>query len=414
MDVAIYPASAAATCRVNVSSNHIHEDGEIGADYYEYTFSATPGPAWEFDHFEAHMDFKTEVPWFDRQNWSGKIHTSSNPSNVRGWFKEDGSSHIYHCEAHDGTTWVEGETIESWTLTNVVAVFKQREDDYEIISTASVLPAAAENAGCSASVSPHISTGHLGESAHITFSAASAGKWEFHRWDDGSGDITHIVLATFGPEQSKTIHRVAEFRERQPERYAIFATAYVDPDEALEAGCTAGASPDVQYGDLGETGVVTYTANPAVGWQFTSWSDGSSDPVHSVEYEFGPELVKEVSLTATFERQHSPGIKFHVSTTMTPDKARGSTSGDGDYEEGERCGISAKSKCSPWIFDHWEFSTGKTYRSQSVSFTVYSDVTCTAFFRHANTGALLYDADGGGDLICSATGDLLYNGDNVA
>lgn len=119
-------------------------------------------------------------------------------------------------------------------------------------------------------------------------------------------------------------------------------------------------------------------------------------------------------IEATFEAlSPPPATKFTVTTGMTPNAARGSTSGDGEYEEGTECTISCAAKCSLWIFDHWEFSTGETYNTQSVTFTVTADVTCTAVFRHENTGQLIYDADGSGSLICAADGSILYDGDSV-
>ena len=143
----------------------------------------------------------------------------------------------------------------------------------------------------------------------------------------------------------------------------------------------------------------------------------TNNPIDIFEDDYdGPTLYTEIYYTkivAVF-RKEEPTTKFTVTTGMTPNAARGSTSGDGEYEDGTSCTVSCSAKCSLWIFDHWEFSTGETHNTQSVTFTVTADVTCTAVFRHENTGQLIYDADGSGSLICAADGNLLYDGDLVS
>ena len=116
-------------------------------------------------------------------------------------------------------------------------------------------------------------------------------------------------------------------------------------------------------------------------------------------------------LKAVFEKEQEKLCT--VTTGIFPEVAKGTSSGDGTYESGTVVTIDVHQKCKLWIFDHWRFSTGKTYSSKSVSFTVSETVTCTAFFRHENTGELIFDADGSGDLIMGDGGSLLYNGDLV-
>lgn len=118
-------------------------------------------------------------------------------------------------------------------------------------------------------------------------------------------------------------------------------------------------------------------------------------------------------ITCTSVTVHWVKGKYTVKTEISPDGASGTSSGDGEYEGGEVCEVSVTQKCSPWIFVRWNFSTGESYDTKTVSFEVSDNVVCTAVFRHENTGELLYDADGGDNLICNANGDLLYNGDLV-
>ena len=113
-----------------------------------------------------------------------------------------------------------------------------------------------------------------------------------------------------------------------------------------------------------------------------------------------------IDITAVFIK------KIRVIVSVSPEKA-GEATGGGYYTVGDSCTISARPKCSLWIFDHWKFSSGSIYSEKSVTFDVSEDVTCTAFFRHENTGELIFDADGSGDLIMGDGGSLLYNGDLV-
>lgn len=212
-------------------------------------------------------------------------------------------------------------------------------------------------------------------------------------------------------------------------------TPTISPAEAENAGCSASA--DFLRREEANVGTPSYyyydfyrlTATAVDGWRFKEfviWHQGftganpfstSSNPFNAYEatHPSSPELnAYYTEVQAVFEKvEPPPATKFTVTTGMTPNAARGSTSGDGEYEEGTECTVSCTAKCSLWIFDRWEFSTGETYNTQSVTFTVTADVTCTAVFRHENTGQLIYDADGSGSLICVAGGDLLYNGDSV-
>ena len=126
-------------------------------------------------------------------------------------------------------------------------------------------------------------------------------------------------------------------------------------------------------------------------------------------YDIKWPIIDAESIDVYFERDGG----INVRTKIIPEEAKGVSTGDGVYEKDSTARIDVHQKCNLWIFDHWQFSTGETYSSKSISFTVREDVTCTAYFRHENTGELIFDADGSGDLIMGDGGSLLYNGDLV-
>lgn len=289
------------------------------------------------------------------------------------------------------------------------------EDDpdwgYELNASASVSPNDAALAGADATATPSHSVGSKFGTVSVSYDATDGNGWEFEKWSDGSTDRTHTVSYILGPDRVKNVSLVAIFKYTgSHETYYIHASASISPSTAGDVGCSANAEPSLSSGQLGGSATVTYTASAASGWRFISWSDGSEDASHQVTYEFGPDEHKYVSLVAIFEEEKK---LYNVNTVIIPEKARGTSSGDGSYEAETEVTVDVHQKCNLWIFDRWEFSTGDTYYEKSVTFIVSEDVTCTAYFRHENTGELIFDADGSGDLIMGDGGSLLYNGDLV-
>ena len=118
------------------------------------------------------------------------------------------------------------------------------------------------------------------------------------------------------------------------------------------------------------------------------------------------------SVSSNLKAYFKPKTQFKVSVSIVPDDA-GNVEGGGEFYEGSNCMISTTPKCSPWKFDHWELTPGGTVRSRQHTFTVNQDTTCVAHYTHTNTGKPYYDADGGGEILCTPGGAILYDGDAV-
>lgn len=194
------------------------------------------------------------------------------------------------------------------------------------------------------------------------------------------------------------------------QNYMVTAEAAVEPWASSQAGCTAKATPSSQFGALGETASIVFSATAAKGWKFKEWGDGTTSSTRTHTTKFGPETHKNVGMAAFFERD--PDAKFTVTTAASPENA-GTTSGGGEYSSGEKCTVSASEKCSPWTFVEWVLSTGARSSQKSYTFTVDKDVTCTARFSHSSSGMPYYDANGQGQIVCSSDGSIFYDGKAV-
>lgn len=169
-------------------------------------------------------------------------------------------------------------------------------------------------------------------------------------------------------------------------------------------------------GGIDTSGVVTATAIPYEGYRFDHWAfeyDGTA----SLEY---PEDLTDPSLTidnptgySSSERGNLKLIAYFVSdggdgpepepTTYTVStsvtKGRGTTSGDGTYEKGKSCTISATPQ-SGWEFRKWtDKTTNATIKTNPYTFTVDRDYSFECEFRKKSTGEILYSPSNGGQII---------------
>ena len=213
-------------------------------------------------------------------------------------------------------------------------------------------------------------------------------------------------------------------------------------------------SADSLMGGVTGTGVYRYgdnpyiAANPARGYRFTHWSDGSteqyrrltltSDSTITAYFEFDPEFQYRVSVrtadrtmgsvspatayarhgeTVTITATPLSGYRFALwsdSVTANPrdvtvtrdtvltahfapytpdtfavtllcDSAMGSVSGAGRYPEGTAATLTATPR-EGYAFTCWEDNHGLTFTDNPMTLTVTCDTTLTALFREDGTG----------------------------
>lgn len=185
------------------------------------------------------------------------------------------------------------------------------------------------------------------------------------------------------------------------------------------------------YPDSAEfLGRATVTAVPASGYTFSHWLLSVGDNVW--KETDNPLTISDISLGeyddlivgACFVGSGSgdepggggdePGgggdepdepIKHNVTTAASP-SGGGTTTGDGEYDDGATCTLTA-TPADGWQFDRWVLSTGVTSTNATHSFQVTRDVTATAHFKAGN-GALLHGA--AGMPLFGASGRLIYSG----
>ncbi len=221
-------------------------------------------------------------------------------------------------------------------------------------------------------------------------------------------------------------------------------------------------SADSLMGGVTGTGVYRYgdnpyiAANPARGYRFTRWSDGSteqyrrltltSDSTITAYFEFDPEFQYRVSVrtadrtmgsvspttayarhgeTVTITATPLSGYRFTLwsdSVTANPrdiivtrdtvltahfapytpdtfavtllcDSAMGTVSGSGRYPEGTAATLTATPH-EGYAFTRWEDSHGLTFTDNPLTLTVTCDTLLTALFREDGTGHAPADDDG--------------------
>ncbi len=155
--------------------------------------------------------------------------------------------------------------------------------------------------------------------------------------------------------------------------------------------------------------VVTLTANPASGWQFSGWSgdlSGSSNPASIT-------MNANKSVTATFTQITSNQYTLTTSVNGSGDLSL-SPSG-GVYDEGTVVTVVA-SPASGWQFDNW--SGALSGSTNPATITMNSNNSVTANFSEIPTGgdpcenptsvSLPFSFDGAGEYCWEITGNIGY------
>ena len=153
----------------------------------------------------------------------------------------------------------------------------------------------------------------------------------------------------------------------------------ITPRYTLTASAGEGGSVSPTTGSFNSGAQVSVTATPNSGYQFTSWSNGSTANPVTVT------LNSNTSITANFEVL----INSYTLTIVSTDG--GSTTGAGDYNEGSEVTLTATPQ-EGYKFTGW--SNGST--EESITITLNSDTTITANFEVIPVYGLIINVDEGG------------------
>ncbi len=189
--------------------------------------------------------------------------------------------------------------------------------------------------------------GVYAENALVTLRAYPNEGFVFARWDDGNTDNPRTVTLT-----------------RDSSLTAIFSQAYVvligtnDPNMG-----TVNTAPVIFNNTLLGGDTVNLTAIAAPDHRFIGWSDDTiTSPARKIT------ITKDTTITANF-------IALHRLSLTSADLAMGSVSGDGIFDHGNRCTITANANIG-YRFLRW--TDGNTTNPRIV--TLLSDTSFTATF----------------------------------
>ena len=153
----------------------------------------------------------------------------------------------------------------------------------------------------------------------------------------------------------------------------------ITPRYTLTASAGEGGSVSPTTGSFNAGTEVSVTATPNSGYQFTSWSNGSTvNPVTVT-------LNSNTSITANFEVL----INSYTLTVVSTDG--GSATGTGEYNEGTEVTLTATAS-DGYRFTGW--SDGST--EESITITLNSDTALTANFEVIPVYGLIINVDEGG------------------
>lgn len=321
------------------------------------------------------------------------INVTANPSNggtvTGGGTYNQGASCTVTATANSGftfTNWTENgavvSTNASYTFTvtssrTLVANFQPQAQNYTI--TVSANPA---NGGTVAG------GGTYQQGQSCTVQATPASGYTFLRWTENGTQVSTNASYTFTVTGNRTL--VAQF-QAQPQNYTISVSA-----NPTNGGTVTGGGTYQQ----GQT--CTVSATPANGYTFVKWTENGNQVSTNANFTFT--VTGNRTLVAQFQAQ-----SYYIATTANPTNG-GTTSGNGLYQYGETCTVTA-TPAQGYDFVNWKENGNVVSTQASYSFTVTNGRNLTANFtlQTFEITASVEPAEGG-----TATGSGTYNyGDEV-
>ena len=152
---------------------------------------------------------------------------------------------------------------------------------------------------------------------------------------------------------------VANF-QAQPQNYTITVTA-----NPTDAGTVTGGGTYQQ----GQS--CTVHATPATGYTFLKWTENGAQVSTNPNYTFN--VTGNRTLVAQFQ-----GQSYYIATSSNPTNG-GTTSGNGLYQYGENCTVTA-TPAQGYEFVNWKENGSVVYDEASYSFTISNGRNLIAYF----------------------------------
>ena len=321
------------------------------------------------------------------------ISVSANPTNggtvTGGGTYNQGQSCTVSATANSGftfTNWTENGSVVStqanYTFTvsgnrTLVANFQAQPQSYTITVSANPANGGSVTGG-----------GTYQQGQSCTVQATPASGYTFLRWTENGSQVSTNASYTFTVTGNRTL--VAQF-QAQPQNYTISVSA-----NPANGGTVSGGGTYQQ----GQT--CTVSATPANGFTFVKWTENGNQVSTNANYTFT--VTGNRTLVAQFQAQ-----SYYIATTANPTNG-GTTSGNGLYQYGETCTVTA-TPAQGYDFVNWKENGNVVSTEASYSFTVTNGRNLTANFtlQTFEITASVEPAEGG-----TATGSGTYNyGDEV-
>ena len=290
------------------------------------------------------------------------INVSANPSNggtvTGGGTYNQGASCTVTATANNGytfTNWTENgnvvSTQASYTFTvtgnrTLVANFQAQPQSYTI--TVSANPSNGGNV---------TGGGTYNQGSSCTVSATANSGYTFSNWTENGNVVSTSANYTFTVTGNRVL--VANF-QALPQNYTITVTA-----NPTDAGNVTGGGTYQQ----GQS--CTISATPATGYNFVKWTENGVQVSTNANYTFT--VTGNRTLVAQFQ-----GQSYYIATSSNPTNG-GTTSGNGLYQYGESCTVTA-TPAQGYEFVNWKENGSVVSTEASYSFTVTNGRNLTANF----------------------------------
>ena len=203
--------------------------------------------------------------------------------------------------------------------------------------------------------------GEYAEGESVTVTATSNAGYIFEKWTENGSLVSSNASYTFTITSDRNL--VANFVEEEPEMYSVTLSS-----NPAGAGTTSGE------GEYAEGESVTVTATSNAGYIFEKWTENGSLVSSNASYTFT--ITSDRNLVANFVEEE-PEM---YSVTLSSDPAgAGTTSGEGEYAEGESVTVTATSNAG-YIFEKWTENGSQVSSNASYTFTITSDRNLVANF----------------------------------
>ena len=290
------------------------------------------------------------------------INVSANPSNggtvTGGGTYNQGASCTVTATANNGytfTNWTENGNVVStqanytFTVTGnrtLVANFQAQTQSYTI--TVSANPSNGGNV---------TGGGTYNQGSSCTVSATANSGYTFSNWTENGNVVSTSANYTFTVTGNRVL--VANF-QALPQNYTITVTA-----NPTDAGNVTGGGTYQQ----GQS--CTVSATPATGYNFVKWTENGVQVSTNANYTFT--VTGNRTLVAQFQ-----GQSYYIATSSNPTNG-GTTSGNGLYQYGESCTVTA-TPAQGYEFVNWKENGSVVSTEASYSFTVTNGRNLTANF----------------------------------